>query len=203
MLVKTTRVAHGPVPGGHPSIGTVRGRTHGCRWRPLEAHACPGSRDRKPKPAVAAKSAWPSTAARATLKASVVGASGHNLKHVSVDFPVGLLTCVTGVSGSGKSTGERHALRRRGAPDLPRARRTGRARNHRGHRYFDKVINVDQSPIGARRAATRPRTPDSVHADPRADGRSERRARSAATAPGRLSFNVAGALRGLRGATAW
>jgi excinuclease ABC subunit A len=78
----------------------------------------------------------------------VLGATGNNLKNVSVDFPVGLLTCVTGVSGSGKA---RWSTTRCTAA----ARQIHRAHDEpaphvaiEGLEYFDKVINVDQSPIG-------------------------------------------------------
>ncbi|MBA4267798.1 MAG: excinuclease ABC subunit UvrA, partial [Comamonadaceae bacterium] len=79
----------------------------------------------------------------------VVNASGHNLKGVSVAFPVGLLTCVTGVSGSGKSTLVNDTLYAAVSRTLYRSHEE--PADHEaieGIEHFDKVINVDQSPIG-------------------------------------------------------
>jgi excinuclease ABC subunit A len=79
----------------------------------------------------------------------VINASGHNLKNVSVEFPVGLLTCVTGVSGSGKSTLVNDTLYAAVARTLYRAHEEPAAHEAiEGIEHFDKVINVDQSPIG-------------------------------------------------------
>ncbi len=79
----------------------------------------------------------------------VVGATGHNLQKVSVEFPVGLLTCVTGVSGSGKSTLVNETLYKAVAQQVYRAHDAPSPHEGiEGIEYFDKVINVDQSPIG-------------------------------------------------------
>jgi excinuclease ABC subunit A len=79
----------------------------------------------------------------------VTGATGNNLKNVTVDFPVGLLTCVTGVSGSGKSTLVNDTLYKAVARQLYRAHDEPAPHEEIvGIEYFDKVINVDQSPIG-------------------------------------------------------
>ena len=79
----------------------------------------------------------------------VVGAQENNLKNINVDFPLGVLTCVTGVSGSGKSSLVNEILYKRLARDLNRARCIpGKHREIRGLERLDKVINIDQSPIG-------------------------------------------------------
>ena len=77
------------------------------------------------------------------------GAEVHNLKSVDVDIPLGVFTCVTGVSGSGKSSLINEILYKRLARDLNRAlERPGKHREITGIRQLDKVINIDQSPIG-------------------------------------------------------
>lgn len=90
----------------------------------------------------------------------IQGASGNNLQNVTADFPVGLLTCVTGVSGSGKSTLVNDTLYKAAAHTIHRAHDEPAAHDEiSGLDYFDKVINVDQSPIGRTPAATLRRTP--------------------------------------------
>ena len=80
---------------------------------------------------------------------TIRGASCHNLKDIDVDFPVGLLTCVTGVSGSGKSTLVNQILAKTAALKLHRAKIVpGPHRSLNGLDYFTKMILVDQSPIG-------------------------------------------------------
>lgn len=77
------------------------------------------------------------------------GAQENNLKKINVKFPLGVLTCVTGVSGSGKSSLVNEILYKRLARDLNRARVIpGRHTEIRGLEQLDKVINIDQSPIG-------------------------------------------------------
>nr|MDD6335841.1 excinuclease ABC subunit UvrA [bacterium] len=79
----------------------------------------------------------------------VIGATEHNLKNIDVSFPVGLLTCVTGVSGSGKSTLVNHILLKSLAHQLNRAAtKPGKHTAIEGVEYLDKVIDIDQSPIG-------------------------------------------------------
>ena len=79
----------------------------------------------------------------------IVEAYGNNLKHVSLDLPVGLLTCVTGVSGSGKSTLINDTLYHAVAQHLyGSATEPAPYESIEGLEHFDKVINVDQSPIG-------------------------------------------------------
>ena len=79
----------------------------------------------------------------------VVGAQENNLKNIDVRFPLGVMTCVTGVSGSGKSSLVNQILYKRLARDLNRARTIpGKHKRIEGLEQVDKVINIDQSPIG-------------------------------------------------------
>ena len=79
----------------------------------------------------------------------VVGAKEHNLKNINVNFPLGVMTCVTGVSGSGKSSLVNEILYKRLARDLNRARTIpGAHKDIIGMEQLDKVIDIDQSPIG-------------------------------------------------------
>lgn len=79
----------------------------------------------------------------------VVGAQENNLKNIDVKFPLGVMTCVTGVSGSGKSSLVNQILYKRLARDLNRARTIpGKHKRIEGLEQVDKVINIDQSPIG-------------------------------------------------------
>ncbi|WP_370653992.1 excinuclease ABC subunit UvrA [Rhodoferax sp.] len=122
----------------------------------------------------------------------VIGASGHNLKQVDVAFPVGLLTCVTGVSGSGKSTLVNDTLYKAVARTLYRAH--DEAAEHsaiEGIEYFDKVINVDQSPIG-RTPRSNPATYTGLFTPIRELMAEVPTARERGYGPGRFSFNVAG-----------
>ena len=79
----------------------------------------------------------------------IVGAAENNLKQINVDIPLGIFTCVTGVSGSGKSSLVNEILYKRLARDLNRAKlRPGNHDDMNGQNQLDKVINIDQSPIG-------------------------------------------------------
>jgi len=122
----------------------------------------------------------------------VVGATGHNLQNVSVDFPVGLFTCVTGVSGSGKSTLVNDTLYAAVARQLYRAH--DEPAEHEeivGIEYFDKVINVDQSPIG-RTPRSNPATYTGLFTPIRELMVEVNTAKERGYGPGRFSFNVAG-----------
>lgn len=122
----------------------------------------------------------------------VIGASGNNLKNVNVAFPVGLLTCVTGVSGSGKSTLVNDTLYTAVARTLYRAHEEPAAHEAiEGIEYFDKVINVDQSPIG-RTPRSNPATYTGLFTPIRELMAETNTARERGYGPGRFSFNVAG-----------
>ena len=122
----------------------------------------------------------------------VIGASGHNLKNVSAEFPVGLLTCVTGVSGSGKSTLVNDTLYAAVARTLYRAHEEPAAHESiEGIEHFDKVINVDQSPIG-RTPRSNPATYTGLFTPIRELLAEMNTARERGYGAGRFSFNVAG-----------
>ncbi|HCY16098.1 MAG TPA: excinuclease ABC subunit UvrA [Curvibacter sp.] len=122
----------------------------------------------------------------------IIGASGHNLKHVNVDIPVGLFTCVTGVSGSGKSTLVNDTLYTAVARQLYRAHdEPAPCEAIEGIEHFDKVINVDQSPIG-RTPRSNPATYTGLFTAIRELMAEVPMARERGYGPGRFSFNVAG-----------
>ena len=122
----------------------------------------------------------------------IIGASGNNLKDLSVDLPLGLLICVTGVSGSGKSTLINDTLYRYAARDLNNANEApAPCRDLLGLEQLDKVVNIDQSPIG-RTPRSNPATYTGLFTPIRElfSGVPESRARG--YQPGRFSFNVKG-----------
>ncbi|MGB4061375.1 MAG: excinuclease ABC subunit UvrA [Burkholderiaceae bacterium] len=122
---------------------------------------------------------------------TVVNASGHNLKGVTAAFPVGLLTCVTGVSGSGKSTLVNDTLYTAVAKHLYRAHEEPAAHEEiQGLEHFDKVINVDQSPIG-RTPRSNPATYTGLFTAIRELMAETNTAKERGYGPGRFSFNVA------------
>jgi excinuclease ABC subunit A len=119
-------------------------------------------------------------------------ATGNNLKGVDAEFPVGLLTCVTGVSGSGKSTLVNDTLFRFAARALNGAATTPAPCNGiEGLDQFDKVVDIDQSPIG-RTPRSNPATYTGVFTPIRELFAATPEARSRGYAPGRFSFNVKG-----------
>ncbi len=82
-------------------------------------------------------------------KLIIKGASENNLKNINVEIPVGLFVCVTGVSGSGKSSLINEILYKTLARELNRARiKPGKHKSIKGIEHFDKIIDIDQSPIG-------------------------------------------------------
>ena len=122
----------------------------------------------------------------------IVKASGHNLKEVTAQFPVGLLTCVTGVSGSGKSTLVNDTLYLAAAHQIHRAHdEPAPHEDILGMYHFDKVINVDQSPIG-RTPRSNPATYTGLFTHIRDLMAEVPAARERGYGPGRFSFNVAG-----------
>ena len=125
-----------------------------------------------------------------TLK--VIGATENNLKNVDAEIPLGTLTCVTGVSGSGKSSLVEQVLNRTLLAKLNRARtRPGQCRAIEGISHLDKVIDIDQSPIG-RTPRSNPATYTGLFNDIRDLFASTSDAKIRGYGPGRFSFNVKG-----------
>ena len=122
----------------------------------------------------------------------VRGASENNLKNVDVDIPLGTLTCVTGVSGSGKSSLVDQVLNKTLLSRLNHARtRPGACKCIEGLEHLDKVIDIDQSPIG-RTPRSNPATYTGLFNDIRDLFASTTDAKMRGYGPGRFSFNVKG-----------
>ncbi|MCH8553048.1 MAG: excinuclease ABC subunit UvrA [Natronospirillum sp.] len=124
---------------------------------------------------------------------TLTGASGNNLKDVTLRLPVGLFTCITGVSGSGKSTLINGTLYPLAATELNNAT-TLKPEPHRGVTgmdHFDKVVDIDQSPIG-RTPRSNPATYTGIFTAIRELFAATQEARSRGYTPGRFSFNVKG-----------
>ena len=123
---------------------------------------------------------------------SIRGAAENNLKNVDVDIPLGTLTCVTGVSGSGKSSLVNEVLNKTLLGKLNHARtRPGACRCVDGLKHLDKVIDIDQSPIG-RTPRSNPATYTGLFNDIRDLFASTNDAKIRGYGPGRFSFNVKG-----------
>lgn len=122
----------------------------------------------------------------------VIGAAHNNLKNINVKFPLGVMTAVTGVSGSGKSSLVNEILYKRLAADLNGARRhAGKHKELKGEEWLDKVIGIDQSPIG-RTPRSNPATYTGVFTDIRTLFSQTQEAKMRGYGPGRFSFNVKG-----------
>ena len=123
---------------------------------------------------------------------NILGAHGHNLKNVDVSLPLGLLTVVTGVSGSGKSTLVNDILYRSLAQNLYRSmEKPGEHRAITGIEHIDKVVQIDQAPIG-RTPRSNPATYTGVFAPIRELYAMLPESRERGYKPGRFSFNVKG-----------
>ncbi len=122
----------------------------------------------------------------------VTGAQENNLKNIAVEIPLGIVTCVTGVSGSGKSSLVNEILYKRLARDLNRARTIpGKHKVIKGIEQLDKVIDIDQSPIG-RTPRSNPATYTGVFDQIRNLFASTQDAKAKGYKKGRFSFNVKG-----------
>ena len=123
---------------------------------------------------------------------TIRGAAENNLRGVDVSIPLGTFTCVTGVSGSGKSSLVNEILFKRLAADLNRAKtRPGKHAGIEGEEFLDKVIDIDQSPIG-RTPRSNPATYTGLFNDIRDLFASTSDAKARGYGPGRFSFNVRG-----------
>ena len=123
---------------------------------------------------------------------TIRGAAENNLQDIDVSIPLGTFTCVTGVSGSGKSSLVNEILYKKLAADLNRAKlRAGKNRGIEGEQYLDKVIDIDQSPIG-RSPRSNPATYTGLFNDIRDLFASTQDAKARGYGPGRFSFNVRG-----------
>ena len=132
------------------------------------------------------------TAPDAQRLLKIVGARGNNLKEVTLELPVALLTCVTGVSGSGKSTLINDTLYAAAARHLYGSTQEPAAHEEiSGLEFFDKVISVDQSPIG-RTPRSNPATYTGLLTHIRELFAGVPQARERGYGPGRFSFNVKG-----------
>ena len=122
----------------------------------------------------------------------ILGAKQNNLRDVDVKIPLGVMTCVTGISGSGKSSLVNEILYKRLASELNGARiKPGKHREMRGLEFVDKVIGIDQSPIG-RTPRSNPATYTGVFTDIRNLFAQTQDAKARGYNSGRFSFNVKG-----------
>lgn len=122
----------------------------------------------------------------------IIGAQQNNLKNINVKIPLGEFVCVTGVSGSGKSSLVNEILYKKLAKELNRAKcKAGKHKKIEGIESLDKVIQIDQSPIG-RTPRSNPATYTGVFGDIRSLYANTNDAKMRGYGPGRFSFNVKG-----------
>ena len=122
----------------------------------------------------------------------IIGARENNLKNIDVDIPLGMFTCITGVSGSGKSSLINEILYKKLACELNHAKtKAGAHEEIKGIEYLDKIINIDQSPIG-RTPRSNPATYTGVFSDIRDIFANTNEAKMRGYKAGRFSFNVRG-----------
>ncbi|MDO4418966.1 MAG: excinuclease ABC subunit UvrA [Ruminococcus sp.] len=125
-------------------------------------------------------------------KLKVVGAKQNNLKNINVEFPLGKFICVTGVSGSGKSSLVNEILYKALASELNGAKvKPGKCKKIEGMEHLDKVIDIDQSPIG-RTPRSNPATYTGVFTDIRELYAQTQEAKLRGYSAGRFSFNIKG-----------
>ncbi len=125
-------------------------------------------------------------------KLEIIGASENNLKNINVTIPLGEFICITGVSGSGKSSLVNEILYKKLAAELNNAKKfAGAHKEIRGIEYLDKVINIDQSPIG-RTPRSNPATYTGVFTDIRELFASTADAKTRGFKSNRFSFNIKG-----------
>ena len=123
---------------------------------------------------------------------TIKGASENNLKNIDVEIPLGKFVCVTGVSGSGKSSLVNEIINKKLAAELNGAKKfAGKHKEFLGIANLDKVINIDQSPIG-RTPRSNPATYTGVFTDIRDLYAQTQDAKIKGYSPGRFSFNVSG-----------
>ena len=128
----------------------------------------------------------------AKQKLSVKGCTGHNLKNIDVSIPLGTFTCITGVSGSGKSTFTLETLYKAAARKLMKSRaQPAPHKEIKGLEYLDKIIDIDQSPIG-RTPRSNPATYTGAFTPIREWYAGLPEAKARGYGPGRFSFNVKG-----------
>ena len=126
------------------------------------------------------------------MSIEIKGATENNLKNINVKFPLGVFTCVTGVSGSGKSTLVNEILYKRLASEINRSHeKAGKCESIKGIKNIDKIINIDQSPIG-RTPRSNPATYTGVFDLIRDIFAETNEAKLRGYGKGRFSFNVSG-----------